>query len=86
MNHILKLSTIAIIAAMVASCTPPAGKEQAETAAEAEKQALPVKVMELTITKIARTLDFAATAQPMEEVSVSPASPGRIDKIYVEVG
>lgn len=87
MNTIKTLSVIALTAAIVASCNPPAATDQAAaTAAPAEKQALPVKVMELSRTKIARTLDFAATVQPMEEVSVSPATPGRIDKIDVEVG
>jgi len=52
----------------------------------AEKAAVPVKVMPLEKTKIARTIDYTATILPFEEVNVAPSSPGRIDRIYVEVG
>ena len=42
--------------------------------------------MPLAKTKIARTIDYTATILPFEEVNVAPSSPGRIDRIYVEVG
>ena len=51
-----------------------------------EKAAIPVKVMTLAKTKIARTIDYTATILPFEEVNMAPSTPGRIDKIYVEVG
>ena len=37
-------------------------------------------------TKISRTIDYTATILPFEEVNMAPSTPGRIDKIYVEVG
>jgi membrane fusion protein (multidrug efflux system) len=51
-----------------------------------EKAAVPVKVLTLAKTKISRTIDYTATILPFEEVNVAPSTPGRIDKIYVEVG
>jgi RND family efflux transporter MFP subunit len=50
------------------------------------RAAVPVKVITLAKTKIARTIDYTATILPFEEVNMAPSTPGRIDKIYVEVG
>ena len=55
-------------------------------AAPVEKAAIPVKVATLAKTKIARTIDYTASVLPFEEVNMAPSTPGRIDKIYVEVG
>jgi membrane fusion protein (multidrug efflux system) len=52
----------------------------------AEKAAIPVKVITLAKTKIARTVDYTATILPFEEVNMAPSTPGRVDKIYVEIG
>ncbi len=54
--------------------------------AGAESKVIPVKVMTISKTKIARTIDYTATVLPYEEVNMAPASPGRIDEIYVETG
>ncbi len=42
--------------------------------------------MSLSKTKISRTIDYTATVLPFEEVNMAPSAPGRIEKIYVEVG
>ena len=55
-------------------------------ATDTKEVAIPVKVMELSKTKIARTIDYTATILPFEEVNMAPSAPGRIDKIYVEEG
>ncbi len=52
----------------------------------AEKEVVPVKVMTISKTKISRTIDYTATVLPYEEVNMAPASPGRIDEIFVETG
>lgn len=83
MNYIKSFSTIVIAAAIAVACSSPAATE---ADAGAEAQAQPVKVMELKKTTIAQSIDFTATALPFEEVNMSPSTPGRIDKIYVEVG
>ena len=51
-----------------------------------ERAMNPVKIMTLARTRIARTIDYTATILPYEEVNMTPSTPGRIDRIYVEVG
>jgi len=60
--------------------------DPASNATASEKATAPVKVAPITKKKIARTIDYTATAQPFEEVNLAPSTPGRVDKIYVEVG
>lgn len=60
------------------------GSQAADSAAV--KAAIPVKVTAISKTRIARTIDYTATILPYEEVNMAPSTPGRIDKIYVEVG
>lgn len=62
----------------------PAGNSATDTAAVAS--AIPVRVMPVTRTTIARTVDYTGTIQAYEEVNMAPSTPGRVDKIYVEVG
>jgi membrane fusion protein, multidrug efflux system len=83
MNQIRSFSTIIIAAALMAGCAPKANKD---AEASAESKAQPVKVLELKKTTIAQNIDFTASALPFEEVNMSPSTPGRIDKIFVEVG
>lgn len=61
-----------------------AGSAAADTAAVAS--AIPVRVMPVTRTTIARTVDYTGTILAYEEVNLAPSTPGRVDKIYVEVG
>ncbi len=51
-----------------------------------QKQLSRLKLLHLGKTKIARTIDYTASILPFEEVNMAPSTPGRIDKIYVEVG
>ena len=87
MNYLKTFSAVLISGMIISSCSSK--KESAtsqNTAAEAEKAAAPVKVMTLAKSKISRTIDYTATILPFEEVNMAPSSPGRIDRIYVEVG
>lgn len=74
------LSTL--ITVVIAGCS---GKKAEEKKTE-EVQAIPVKVMTLERQNIAKTLDYTASLEAEEQVFYAPASPGRIEKIYVEVG
>jgi len=70
------------------ACTPkekPAS-EKAGAAVADVTAAIPVRVMPVAKTKISRTIDYTATIQAYEEVNMAPSTPGRVDKIYVEVG
>lgn len=72
---------------LLASCTPKENKTGAAAAGTADTvAAIPVKVMPVSKTKIARTIDYTSTILAYEEVNLAPSTPGRVDKIYVEVG
>ena len=73
------LSTLAI--ATLAGCS---GKKDANLNQTVES--IPVKVQKLVKEDISRTLDYTANLQADEQVFYAPASTGRIEKIYVEVG
>jgi len=85
MKYINSISAILVSGLILSACSSK-NANQASVSAVVEKAANPVKVMTLGRTKIARTIEYTATILPYEEVNVAPSSPGRIDKIYVEVG
>ncbi len=87
MKYAKTIPAILIIGLIVTSCSSknkPGASQDA--AAATEKAAIPVKVTPIARTKIARSIDYTATILPFEEVNMAPSTPGRIDKIYVEVG
>ena len=89
MNYTKTIAAILISGLILSACSSNSKKKATADqtlAASAEKAAIPVKVSALAKTKIARTIDYTATILPFEEVNMAPSTPGRIDKIYVEVG
>ncbi len=87
MKYSNAIPAILIGGLMLTACSSKKNPEAGQNdPASSDKKAIPVKVMTLTKTKIARTLDYTATILPFEEVNMSPSTPGRIEKIYVEEG
>jgi membrane fusion protein (multidrug efflux system) len=86
MKYIQTISAILIGGIVLSGCSSKTNSAAKPQDQEAVKAAIPVKVMELAKTKISRTIDYTATILPFEEVNMAPSTPGRIDKIYVEVG
>jgi RND family efflux transporter MFP subunit len=89
MNYLNKIPVILIVGLFLSGCSSsPKNSLDASAGAApvAEKTAIPVKVSTLAKTKISRTIDYTSTILPFEEVNMAPSTPGRIDKIYVEVG
>lgn len=84
MNHIKTFSVILISTIIFAGCSSKSTTDTAGATVAADL--VPVKVLALSKTKISRTIDYSATALPYEEVNMAPSTPGRIDKIYFEVG
>lgn len=76
----LILSTIAL--AMLAGCS---GNKDKASQTDVE-EAIPVKVLKMEKTDIAKTLDYAANLEADKQVFYAPAATGRIENIYVEVG
>ncbi len=72
---------------LLASCGQkgkPSDTAATDTAAVAS--AIPVRITPVTRTTVARTVDYTGTILAYEEVNLAPSTPGRVDKIYVEVG
>lgn len=88
MNYLRTISVIMISGLIFTACSSKKSNESNSSTGEAadEKASVPVKVMTLEKTKIARTIDYTATVLPYEEVNMAPSAPGRIDRIYVETG
>jgi membrane fusion protein (multidrug efflux system) len=88
MNYTKFLSVLLVSSLILSACSSKNQNSSSvsDNSLTAEKAAIPVKIMTLSKTKIARTVEYTATILPFEEVNVAPSSPGRIDKIYVEVG
>jgi membrane fusion protein, multidrug efflux system len=89
MNYAKTISAILVSGLILSACSSKNKNESSskkDAAASVEKAASPVRIMTLGRTKIARTIDYTATILPFEEVNMAPSTPGRIDKIYVEVG
>jgi membrane fusion protein, multidrug efflux system len=89
MKHLSTIPVILISALILTGCSSKTKTPAAATTNPvpvAEKTAIPVKVSSLSKTKIARTIDYTASILPFEEVNMAPSTPGRIDKLYVEVG
>ena len=76
----------ALVLAILFACS--GGKEEKSTAAGSAVQPKieKVRVMSLETRKIAHSVEYTATLQGYEEVHLAPASPGRIEAIYVEEG
>jgi len=89
MKHSITISVTLISCLILSACSSKKNNEATGTLAGApneEKAAIPVKVLTLEKTKIARTIDYTATVLPFEEVNMAPSTPGRIEEIYVETG
>jgi RND family efflux transporter MFP subunit len=89
MRHLRTIPLILISIILLSGCSSKTKKTVAtanDPATLTEKAVIPVKVATLAKTKIARTIDYTASVLPFEEVNMAPSAPGRIDKIYVEVG
>jgi len=75
---------LALSATSFQSCS--SGKEKAIKNATTEAVIENVRITTLEPKTIGKILEFSANAAAWEEVNLVPVSPGRIEKIYVEIG
>lgn len=86
MNN-LKYIGIALIVMAAFSCSNSNTNDKSATETIVEKQkTYPVEVTKIKKQPIQKTLEYTANLVAFKEIHFAPASPGRIDKIYVEVG
>lgn len=67
-------------------CTDNKNVDQTETQKGISEKVFPVKISKVIKKKIDKTIVYTSTIEPFEEVYFSPSQPGRIEKIFVEVG
>ena len=66
------------------ACT--GAEKKVDTASSTDSKKEVVKVMELQYQTVARSVEYPATLKAYEEVHLAPASPGRIEGIFAQVG
>jgi RND family efflux transporter MFP subunit len=81
MNMMKHLYLAIIAGAMLAGCG-----NKTNTTVNTGDKTIPVKVMKLESKHVARTVDYTASLESDEQVYYAPASPGRIERIFVNVG
>jgi len=83
----IKLLTITIFSIILyTGCAPENADNKESNGAAAAAVEIPVRTVSLAMLPITRTLDYTSTLKPYEEVNLTPASPGRIEKLFVEPG
>lgn len=89
MRYIKTFSAILISTLLLAGCSSKNTSGVAtgtDSTLVTSSSKVAVREMVLEKSKIARTIDYSASALPFEEVNMAPSTPGRIEKIYFEVG
>lgn len=80
-----RISIVAIMAYTVMMVSCMSGNQE-QIIDDSTDMSEPVQAITLDFQTIARTIDNTATLLANEELHLAPASPGRIENIYVEVG
>jgi RND family efflux transporter MFP subunit len=79
-----KLHTVALLAlAMLSACSGNSDKQSAEAQQETK---FPVKLATVSAREVEQIEEYTATVDPEAQNNIAPTSPGRIDRIFVEVG
>jgi len=81
---------IVLLGISLLQCSPDKNSDRSKVGKKAveniTEENVPVKVYTLSQKLITRTLEFVTSFEPYEEVYLAPATPGRIEKIFVEPG
>ncbi|MDX9906309.1 MAG: efflux RND transporter periplasmic adaptor subunit [Bacteroidales bacterium] len=88
MKFLRSLPAIVLSVFILAGCGSMEGEKKNESSA-ASASAIKiekVKVMALEPVTIGKNIEYTSTLKAFEEVHLVPSTPGRIEKIYVEVG
>ncbi len=85
---IIKFHNLLIVAGLIMLATScNSGKENETQTMQSEiKQAMPVRTMIAKMEVVNRSISYTASLIPFKEIYLAPATPGKIDKILVEIG
>lgn len=85
-----KIILIPVLIALItfSGCAPKTDTANpgTDSTSVSQRAVIPVRVETLSKSKISRTIDYTSTILAFEEVNIAPSAPGRIERIYVEVG
>ncbi|MBN1448921.1 MAG: efflux RND transporter periplasmic adaptor subunit [Bacteroidetes bacterium] len=84
-NFIPRLIIAVLVGIGIAGCSP-SEDTPGEKGSTTDSRIEPVRVMQLEHREIARRISSTAQLLASREVHLAPATPGRIDKIHVDVG
>ncbi|GAP43604.1 RND family efflux transporter, MFP subunit [Lentimicrobium saccharophilum] len=84
MNTTFKIG-FALLSVTALACSSGKTEKSAQQDAASEKVEV-VRVTELQVQQVARSVEYSSTLLAYEEIHMAPASPGRIENIAVEVG
>jgi len=84
----LTISVLILLAGMsIVSCgSESKAKTDKDNSKDETEKVKNVKVMELSVEELGRDIDYSANLVANEEVYLAPATPGRIIRVYPEVG
>jgi membrane fusion protein, multidrug efflux system len=85
--NLLKFLTLAVVSGIFilgTSCSSKNDKTSASVKSDST-QAVPVKTMLVKQEQITRNIEYTASLIPFEEVHLAPSTPGKIEKITVEI-
>ncbi len=85
MRPLIHTGIIAAITVIMISCGNP-DKMNPKQKNEDKERIYPVKIQQIRKRTVSRTYEYTANLTAFKEIHYVPASPGRIDKIYVEIG
>ena len=85
MKSIYKLKLMFILTLIAASCSNKSNTEISDNTENTEK-VFPVRVQSIKKQIIPRTIEYTANLNAYKEINYAPASPGRINKILVDIG
>lgn len=78
-------AAIIVVIIMSVACNRQGGEGDSAAGATADRKEA-VRVMELQLKEVARSVEYPATLAAYEEVHLAPAAPGRIEGIFADVG
>jgi len=82
----IKLINLLVAIGFIAFATSCDSGKKNEAQTKETKQAVPVKTMIAKNETITKTIDYTASLIPFKKIYLAPAAPGKIEKIYVEIG
>jgi RND family efflux transporter MFP subunit len=87
MRTIKLINLLVAIGFIVFATSCNSGKENdTQTKGTKQTQSVPVKTMAANSEVINKSISYTASLIPFEEIYLAPAAPGKIEKIYVEIG